>query len=455
MTIPNLNHLTIAVVGATGAVGAEFLKIVEQRHPGLRNLKLLASSRSAGTRLTVNGREFTVEETTEESFRGVDIAFISASTEASRHWAPIAVAAGAVVIDDSSAFRMQEDVPLVVPEVNGADVTWHNGIIAIPNCSTTPLVMVAHPIHRVNPIQRIIADTYQSVSGAGGAAVQELREQSEALLKGQPVTPRHQPKQIGFNVIPQIDSFLDNGYTREEQKMIDESRKIMHAPEIRVSATCVRVPVMVSHSAAVHIETERAMNLGDIRAILMDMPGLTVLDHTEAGNYPMPWDVAGEDDVFVGRIRKDASDLNGFALWIVSDNLRKGAALNSIQIAEELVARECLKPGSTPRPKFNVGEPESLEVSELRKDMEFFRANVNDLLPEYQGKYVAVINQTVVDSDVEYVPLMDRVHAKYGDRPIVIEELPPRPKIYRNHTVFKEENLQAVFGNAGGETDGV
>ena len=455
MTIPSLNHLTIAVVGATGAVGAEFIKIVEQRHPALHNLKLLASSRSAGTKLTVNGKGFTVEETTEESFQGVDIAFISASTEASRHWAPIAVAAGAVVIDDSSAFRMQEDVPLVVPEVNGADVTWHNGIIAIPNCSTTPLVMVAHPIHRVNPIQRIIADTYQSVSGAGGAAVQELREQSEALLKGQPVTPRHQPKQIGFNVIPQIDSFLDSGYTREEQKMIDESRKIMHAPDIRVSATCVRVPVMVSHSAAVHIETERAMNLGDIRAILMDMPGLTVLDDTGAGNYPMPWDVAGEDDVFVGRIRKDASDLNGFALWIVSDNLRKGAALNSIQIAEELVARECLKPGSTPRPKFNVGEPESLEVSELRKDMEFFRANVNDLLPEYQGKYVAVINQTVVDSDVEYVPLMDRVHAKYGDRPIVIEELPPRPKIYRNHTVFKEENFEAVFGKTGGETDGV
>jgi aspartate-semialdehyde dehydrogenase len=353
--IPNLNHLTIAVVGATGAVGAEFLKIVEQRHPGLQNLKLLASSRSAGTKLTVNGKEFTVEETTEESFQGVDIAFISASTEASRHWAPIAVDAGAVVIDDSSAFRMQDDVPLVVPEVNGADVSWHQGIIAIPNCSTTPLVMVAHPINRVNPIRRIIADTYQSVSGAGGAAVQELREQSEALLKGQPVTPRHQPRQIGFNVIPQIDSFLDNGYTREEQKMIDESRKIMHAPDIRVSATCVRVPVMVSHSAAVHVETERVISLSDIRALLMDMPGLTVLDDTGSGAYPMPWDVAGEDDVFVGRIRKDASDLNGFALWIVSDNLRKGAALNSIQIAEELVSRGCLKPGTSTSSRLPVG----------------------------------------------------------------------------------------------------
>ncbi len=455
MTIPSLDHLTIAVVGATGAVGAEFIKTVEQRHPGLLNLKLLASSRSAGTKLTVNGREFTVEETTEDSFQGVDIAFISASTEASRHWAPIAVAAGAVVIDDSSAFRMQDDVPLVVPEVNGADVTWHQGIIAIPNCSTTPLVMVAHPIHRVNPIKRIIADTYQSVSGAGGAAVQELRDQSEALLKGQPVTPRHQPRQIGFNVIPQIDSFLDNGYTREEQKMIDESRKIMHAPEIRVSATCVRVPVMVSHSAAVHIETERAMNPSDIRALLMDMPGVTVLDDTRDGSYPTPWDVAGEDDVFVGRIRKDASDLNGIALWIVSDNLRKGAALNSIQIAEELVERECLKPGSTPKPKFRFGEPESLEVSDLRKDMEYFRAHVDELLPDYRGKYVAIINQTVIDSDLEYVPLMDRVHAKYGDRPIVIEEIPARPRIYHNHTIFREENSQAMSGKAGGETEGV
>ena len=319
-----LKDLTIAVVGATGAVGAEFLKIVEQRHPQLYGLKLLASSRSAGTKLTVNGREFTVEETTEDSFKGVDIAFISASTEASRHWAPIAVAAGAVAIDDSSAFRMQEDVPLVVPEVNGADVVWHRGIIAIPNCSTTPLVMVAHPIHRVNPIRRIIADTYQSVSGAGGAAVQELKEQSQALLKNQPVTPRHQPRQIGFNVIPQIDSFLENGYTREEQKMIDESRKIMHAPDIRVSATCVRVPVMVSHSAAVHIELAEAMRPGIVRALLSDMPGVTVLDNPQQGEYPMPWDVAGEDDVFVGRIRRDASNPKGIVLWIVSDNLRKG-----------------------------------------------------------------------------------------------------------------------------------
>lgn len=439
--VPDLNHLTIAVVGATGAVGAEFLKIVEQRHPGLHSLKLLASSRSAGARLTVNGKEFTVEETTEDSFKGVDIAFISASTEASRHWAPVAVAAGAVVIDDSSAFRMQEDVPLVVPEVNGADVTWHQGIIAIPNCSTTPLVMVAHPINRVNPIKRIIADTYQSVSGAGGAAVQELREQSEALLKGQPITPQHQPRQIGFNVIPQIDSFLDNGYTREEQKMIDESRKIMHAADIRVSATCVRVPVMVSHSAGVHLELERAMAANDIRALLMDMPGVTVLDDTASGDYPMPWDVAGEDDVFVGRIRKDASNLNGIALWVVSDNLRKGAALNSIQIAEELVERECLKPGSTPKPKFSFGEPRDIECADAQEDYVYFRANVDELLPHYREKYVAIINRTIVDADDQRSALSARVRAKYGNGSFLMTQVTPGPRIASFPTINSEKVL--------------
>ena len=431
----SLKDLTIAVLGATGAVGVEFLKIVEQRHPEMHGLKLLASSRSAGQKLTVNGREFTVQETTENSFKDVDIAFISASTEASRHWAPLAVAAGALVIDDSSAFRMQDDVPLVVPEVNGADVVWHQGIIAIPNCSTTPLVMVAHPLHRVNPIVRIIADTYQSVSGAGGAAVQELKEQTADLLKGHPVTPRHQPKQIGFNVIPQIDSFLPNGYTREEQKMIDESRKIMHAPDIRVSATCVRVPVMVSHSAAVHIEMQEAMRPGIARALLMDMPGVRVLDDPAQGQYPMPWDVTGEDDVFVGRIRRDEANEDPhdrekwLSLWIVSDNLRKGAALNSIQIAEELVDRECLKPGSTPRPKFRVGEPESLEKCDRQQEHAYFRAHVDELLPKYAGKFVALINRTIVDVDDDERALSKRVGAKYGSSLTTITQVTAGPRI--------------------------
>ena len=339
-----MQELNIAVVGATGAVGTEFFRILEQRYPALPRIKALASSRSAGMRISVGGRELVVEETSESSFAGVDIAFISVSSEVSHRFAPAAVAAGAVVIDDGSAFRMREDVPLVVPEVNGADVEWHQGIISIPNCSTTPLVMVAHPLHRVNPIVRIIADTYQSVSGAGGAPIVELREQSRDLLDGKEAKPRVLDQQIAFNLIPRIDSFLDDGYTVEEQKMRQETCKIMHAPEIRISATCVRVPVYISHSAAVHMEFRRPMSPQEARELLSAMPGVTVLDDPEQSVYPMPWNVTGTDDVFVGRIRQDSSNPNGLAMWIVADNLRKGAALNAIQIAEELVSRGCLKP---------------------------------------------------------------------------------------------------------------
>ena len=342
-----MQDLTIAVVGATGAVGAEFLRIVETRYSSLPKLKLLASSRSAGKRISVGGKDLIVEEATEKSFDGVDVAFISASAEVSRRLGPAAVAAGAVVIDDGSAFRMEDTVPLVVPEVNGADVEWHQGIISIPNCSTTPLVMAAHPLHRANPIKRIIADTYQSVSGAGGGAMADLREQSERLLDADSNTSKSGEGQIAYNVIPQIDRFLDTGYTFEEQKMRQESQKILHAPEIQISATCVRVPVYISHSASVHIEFTRPMPVDEARELLTAMPGVTVLDNPEAGEYPMPWDVAGEDDVFVGRIRQDMSHPNGLVLWIVSDNLRKGAALNSIQIAEELVSRGRLKPKHT------------------------------------------------------------------------------------------------------------
>jgi aspartate-semialdehyde dehydrogenase len=342
-----VQDLTIAVVGATGAVGAEFLRIVETRYSSLPKLKLLASSRSVGKRISVGGKELVVEEASEKSFDGVDVAFISASSEVSRRLGPAAVAAGAVVIDDGSAFRMEDTVPLVVPEVNGADVEWHQGIISIPNCSTTPLVMAAHPLHRVNPIKRIVADTYQSVSGAGGGAMAALREQSERLLNADSLTVKSEKGQIAYNVVPQIDRFLDNGYTFEEQKMRQETQKIMHAPEIRISATCVRVPVYISHSASVHIEFTRPMPMEEARELLTAMPGVTVLDNLEAEEYPMPWDVAGEDDVFVGRIRQDLSHPNGLVLWIVSDNLRKGAALNSLQIAEELVSRGRLKPKHT------------------------------------------------------------------------------------------------------------
>jgi aspartate-semialdehyde dehydrogenase len=313
----------------------------------LPKLKLLASSRSAGKHITVGGNDLVVEEATERSFDGVDVAFISASSEVSKKLAPAAVAAGAVVIDDGSAFRMEDAVPLVVPEVNGADVEWHQGIISIPNCSTTPLVMAAHPLHQVNPIKRIVADTYQSVSGAGGGAMADLREQSERLMDADSNTSKSGKGQIAYNVVPQIDRFLDTGYTFEEQKMLQESQKILHAPEIAISATCVRVPVYISHSASVHIEFTRPMPVDEARELLAAMPGITVLDNPESGEYPMPWDVAGEDDVFVGRIRQDLSHPNGLVLWIVSDNLRKGAALNSLQIAEELVSRGRLKPKHT------------------------------------------------------------------------------------------------------------
>ena len=338
----NWDNLTIAVVGATGVVGSEFLSIIANRHPEIGKLRLLASHRSSGKQIDVNGKTFTVEETTKDSFNGVDLAFISVNTAMSKELAPIAVSAGAVVIDDSSAFRMDDDVPLVVPEVNGQDVESHKGIIAIPNCSTTPLAMVAHPLREVIPINRIIAETYQSVSGAGGSAMAELREQSLALLEGRMVEVKSQPQQIGFNVIPHIDVFQENGYTWEEQKMIDESRKILHAPDIAISATCVRVPVYISHSVSIHIELQEPISANEARDRLSAMAGLEILDDPANNIYPMPWGAAGEDNVLVGRIRQDASSNNGLAMWVVSDNLRKGAALNSIQIAEEIVERGCL-----------------------------------------------------------------------------------------------------------------
>ena len=341
-----MREISIAVVGATGAVGRELLKILEQRQFPAKQIKLLASSRSAGKRLQVRGQELVVEETTPNSFKGIDVAFISVNTRLSGELAPIAVNAGALVIDDSSYFRMQPDVPLVVPEVNGEDVESHHGIISIPNCSTTPIVMLAHPLRQLSPIVRIIADTYQSVSGAGGAAMLELTEQSRGLLEEAPSeSPQALPHQIAFNVIPRIDSFLPDGYTREEQKMLQETQKILHSTNVLVSATCVRVPVYISHSEALHIEFERPVSVEDAREVLGKMPGVKVLDSPEDGIYPMPWDVAGTDDIYVGRIRKDVSHPNGLAMWVVSDNLRKGAGLNALQIVEEVLRRDCLTPG--------------------------------------------------------------------------------------------------------------
>ena len=335
----DLHGLNLAIVGATGAVGLETLRLIEARHPQHKNLKLLASRRSAGRKMDVNGKTFTVAGTTDDSFDDVDMVFISARTEDSRRFGPAAANAGAMVIDDSSAFRMDPAVPLVVPEVNGADLSWHDGIVAIPNCSTTPLVMAVHPLRQASPIRRIVADTYQSVSGAGGAAMNELREQTRTVMHGGPAEPNAQPQRIAFNVIPQIDRFTESGYTWEEQKMIDESRKILHAPDMAVSATCVRVPVFVSHCVAAHLEFDQPVSTGDARELLSQMPGVVVQDDPTTSVYPMPVDAAGRDAVFVGRLRKDASHPNGLAMWIVTDNLVKGAALNALQIAEEAVAQ--------------------------------------------------------------------------------------------------------------------
>ncbi|GBD11481.1 Aspartate-semialdehyde dehydrogenase [bacterium HR23] len=333
---------SIAVLGATGAVGKVFLSLLEERNFPARSIRLFASSRSAGQRLRVLGQECIVEEPTPEALKGVDIVFISASGEVSRRWAPVAVQAGALVIDDSSVFRMDPQVPLVIPEVNADDLTHHRGIVSIPNCSTTALVMAVYPLHRVNPIQRIIVDTYQSVSGTGRSAMEELREQSRALLDGGEYPARVYPHRIAFNLLPHIDAFLDNGYTKEEWKMVEETRKIMHAPELRISATCVRVPVFLCHSEAVHLELTYPMSPEEAREVLASFPGVAVLDEPKAGRYPMPLIGEGKDPVYVGRIRRDASHPRGLAMWVVSDNLRKGAALNAIQIAETVLQRNLL-----------------------------------------------------------------------------------------------------------------
>lgn len=334
----------VAIVGATGLVGQEFVKILEQRNFPMDSIQLLASDRSAGRKLFVNHREIEVTETVSESFKEIDIAFFSAGTEISRHFSPIAVQSGAVVVDNSAAFRMVSTVPLVVPEVNPEDIKRHKGIIANPNCSTIQMVMALYPLHKANPIKRIIVDTYQAVSGTGSAAVDELTTQAKQVLDGQATAPHIYPHQIAFNVLPEIDVFLDNAYTKEEWKLVEETRKIMHADDIAISATCVRVPVFTGHSEAVNVEFSQPMSPDEAKRILAQAPGVRVLDDPTVSLYPQPWSAAGTDEVFVGRIRRDSSHTNGLVLWVVADNLRKGAALNTIQIAEEMIKREWLHP---------------------------------------------------------------------------------------------------------------
>ncbi|TAJ07509.1 MAG: aspartate-semialdehyde dehydrogenase [Nitrospirae bacterium] len=327
----------VAVVGATGAVGAEMIQVLEERKFPVESLHALASSRSAGGTVSFHGSDVTVAELTKDSFAGIDIALFSAGSDVSKEYAPIAVKAGAVVIDNSAAWRMDKDVPLVVPEVNPHDLAKHKGIIANPNCSTIQMVVALKPLHDEARIQRIVVTTFQSVSGTGKEAMEELMEESKALLSfGQP-EPKVYPYQIAFNCLPHIDEFLPTGYTKEEMKMLHETRKIMGDATIRVTATTVRVPVYIGHSEAVNIETERKLTANEARALLSTAPGVQLYDDPAHALYPMPLLAAGQDDVYVGRIREDESIPNGLNLWVVADNLRKGAALNAVQIAELLV----------------------------------------------------------------------------------------------------------------------
>jgi len=332
------NKYVVAVAGATGAVGREMVEILEQRKFPVSDLVLLASERSEGERLEFNGRNVAVRRLTKDSFKDVDIALFSAGAERSLEFAPSAAKSGAVVIDNSSAFRMDPKVPLVVPEVNAGAIAGHSGIIANPNCSTIGMVVALKPIHDAAVIKRVVVTTFQSVSGTGKKAMDELAQQTVSLLNFRDVETNVYPHQIAFNCLPHIDSFLDNGYTREEMKMSNETKKIMADESIRVTATTVRVPVFRCHSESVNIETGKKISANEVRAVLAAAPGIIVYDDPKKNLYPLAIDVAGKDEVYIGRIREDESIPNGINLWIVSDNLRKGAALNAVQIAELLIA---------------------------------------------------------------------------------------------------------------------
>jgi len=329
--------LSIAVVGATGAVGTDILETLERRNFPVKDLRLLASKRSVGKTLLFRGEQLPVSELTEDSFAGIDIALFSAGASQSRKYAPAAVAAGAVVIDNSSAFRLQENVPLVVPEVNPEDVKLHQGIIANPNCTTIIMLVALKPLYDLSPIKRIICSTYQSASGAGAMAMEELRLQATALLQGNDAVKQVLPHQIAFNLFSHNSSITGNGYCEEEMKMVNETRKMMHDANIRVSATAVRVPVYRAHAEALSIEQVRKVSVEEARAALAAAPGVKLVDDRAANYFPMPLDASGQDDVLVGRIRDDLAFDNGLSLFVCGDQLLKGAALNAVQIAELLL----------------------------------------------------------------------------------------------------------------------
>ncbi|MEW6775964.1 MAG: aspartate-semialdehyde dehydrogenase [Bdellovibrionota bacterium] len=329
----------VAVAGATGAVGREMVKVLEERKFPVAHLRPLASAKSVGQTIEFNGKDYPVEELTDNSFEGIDVALFSPGGSVSKRFAPSAGKAGAVVIDNTSAFRMEPDIPLVVPEVNPKDIAQYKNrnIIANPNCSTIQMVVALKPIHDVAKIRRIIVSTYQSVSGAGQAGIDELSKQTAALMNMRDIEIKKFPHRIAFNVLPHIDVFEENGYTKEEMKMVNETRKIMGDPSIRVTATCVRVPVFYGHSEAVTIETEKKISPKEVRELLAKAPGVKVVDDTAHNVYPLPSEAAGQDDTWVGRIREDLACENGISMWVVADNIRKGAATNAVQIAEKLI----------------------------------------------------------------------------------------------------------------------
>lgn len=341
-----MKKYNVAILGATGAVGQEFLNLLEERNFPFAELKMLASKRSAGKKIQFMGKEYTVEEATEDSFKGVDIALFAGGA-ASKTFAPAAVKAGAVVIDNSSAFRMDPEVPLVVPEVNPEAIANHKGIIANPNCSTIIMVMALKPLYNVSKIKRVVVSTYQAVSGGGKEAMAELEEQVKAINEGRPVVANILPGaslakhyQIAFNLIPQIDVFKDNLYTKEEMKMIDETKKIMNDDSMRITATTIRVPVYRSHAESVNVEFEDEISVEKAREVLAAFPGVTLTDNPDEQIYPMPLETSGKDDVEVGRIRKDYSTDNALNFWVCGDQIRKGAALNALQIAEYMIKNE-------------------------------------------------------------------------------------------------------------------
>ncbi len=327
---------TVAVVGATGAVGTEMIQVLEERGFPVGELIPLASARSEGNEVTFRGQELAVKVLQADSFKGVDLALFSAGASVSKEFGPIAVKAGAIVVDNSSAWRMDPKVPLVVPEVNALALAQHQGLIANPNCSTIQMVVALKPLHDAVKIKRIIVTTFQSVSGTGKEAMEELAEQTRKLLGMGEAHAEVYPHQIAFNCLPHIDDFLPNGYTKEEMKMVNETQKIFGDSSIQVTATTVRVPVFVCHAESINIETERKVSANEARALLSAAPGIQVYDDPSRNLYPLPIDVVGADDVYVGRVREDESIPNGLNLWVVADNLRKGAALNAVQIAEVL-----------------------------------------------------------------------------------------------------------------------